>query len=146
MNCHTVELLSPFCCFDSHVKFIFYFEIEPFKCTGKFKEDFDSICQQKNLKYIPEVVSRSKRRCFIETREKTSSILISKKKSKGKRPGSAVQQLILNQIQQPDTTMAKNDKKTMAGNKGKATVVETEEIEQNPGILIKDLHSKKNVF
>jgi hypothetical protein len=35
-------------------------KIEPFKCTGRFKDDFDSICQQKNLKYIPEVISRSK--------------------------------------------------------------------------------------
>jgi hypothetical protein len=31
--------------------------------------------------------------------------------------------------------MGKNEKKTNAGNKGKAAVVEAEEIEQNPGRL-----------
>ncbi len=44
-----------------------------------------------------------------------------------------MQQLILNQVQQPETALGKNDKKTNAGNKGKAAVVEAEEIEQNPG-------------
>ena len=56
-------------------------------------------------------------------------------KNKGKRPGSAVQQMLLNQVQQPETSMGKNEKKTNAGKQGKAAVVEAEEIEQNPGRL-----------
>ena len=43
--------------------------------------------------------------------------------------------MLLNQVQQPETSMGKNEKKTNAGNKGKAAVVEAEEIEQNPGRL-----------
>ena len=32
------------------------------KCTGKFKDDFEAVCSSKsNLKYVPEVVTRSKR-------------------------------------------------------------------------------------
>lgn len=31
------------------------------KCTGKFKDDFDSLCAIKNIKYVPEIVSRSRR-------------------------------------------------------------------------------------
>jgi hypothetical protein len=34
--------------------------IDPFKCTGKFKEDFEHICRLKNIKFIPEVVLRGK--------------------------------------------------------------------------------------
>lgn len=35
---------------------------EPLKCTGKFKDDFEAVCGSKtNLKYVPEVVTRSKR-------------------------------------------------------------------------------------
>lgn len=31
------------------------------KCTGKFKDDLDNICALKNIKYVPEVISRSRR-------------------------------------------------------------------------------------
>ena len=34
--------------------------IDPFKCTGKFKEDFENISKLKNIKFIPEVVLRGK--------------------------------------------------------------------------------------
>ena len=44
--------------------------------------------------------------------------------------------MLLNQVQQPETSMGKNEKKTNAGKQGKAAVVEAEEIEQNPGRLI----------
>jgi hypothetical protein len=43
--------------------------------------------------------------------------------------------MLLNQVQQPETSMGKNEKKTNAGKQGKAAVVEAEEIEQNPGRL-----------
>jgi hypothetical protein len=38
----------------------FIISTESYKCTGKFKEDFENICGLKNLKFTPEVVSRSK--------------------------------------------------------------------------------------
>lgn len=31
------------------------------KCTGKFKDDFDNLCTLKSIKYVPEVIVRSKR-------------------------------------------------------------------------------------
>lgn len=79
---------------------------EPLKCTGKFKEDFEAICASKNnLKYIPEVVTRSK------------------------RPGSAQQ----NQTgsQQAETSLGKADgKKTSNQPKGKTTVVTVEAVDE----------------
>lgn len=81
---------------------------EPLKCTGKFKDDFDTLCQLKSLKFIPEVVYRSK------------------------RPGSAIQNALLNQ---GDGTQ--KDKKNQ--NPGKKQVVTSSmavdgenDTEQNP--------------
>lgn len=81
---------------------------EPLKCTGKFKDDFDTLCQLKSLKFIPEVVSRSK------------------------RPGSAAQNLLLNQ---GDVSL--KDKKNLNANKkalvtSSMTVDGENESEQNP--------------
>jgi hypothetical protein len=42
------------------VNFIILLSTESYKCTGKFKEDFENICGLKNLKFTPEVVSLSK--------------------------------------------------------------------------------------
>lgn len=57
------------------------------------------MCATKTLKYIPEVVARSK------------------------RPGSAAQNLILNNIGPPETSIGKNEKKISQATKaGKATV------------------------
>ena len=62
-------------------------------------EDFESLCANKPLRYVPEVVSRSK------------------------RPGSAAQNIILNTIGPPETSIGKNEKKTSQATKaGKATV------------------------
>lgn len=60
-----------------------------------------------------------------------------------KRPGSSLQNMILQQQQQPETSMGKSDKKTsQTASKGKQTNTNTtvtvdadHEIEQNPGIL-----------
>jgi hypothetical protein len=58
------------------------------------------MCATKTLKYVPEVVNRSK------------------------RPGSAAQNLILNSMGPPETSIGKNDKKVSQATKagGKATV------------------------
>ena len=76
------------------------------KCTGKFKEDFEAICASKNnLKYIPEVVTRSK------------------------RPGSAQQHQTGSQ--QAETSLGKADgKKTSNQPKGKTTVVTVEAVDE----------------
>jgi hypothetical protein len=58
--------------------------------TGKFRDDFESICSTKpNIKFIPEVVARSR------------------------RPGSAAQNVILNQLNDGTSTVigGKNEKK-----------------------------------
>ena len=92
---------------------MFWLFAEPLKCTGKFKEDFEIVCASKNnLKYVPEVVTRSK------------------------RPGSAVQSVNMNQPL--ETSLGKADgKKTSNQPKGKQTVATLEvdhETEMNLGI------------
>jgi len=54
---------------------------------------------------------------------------------KGKRPGSAIQQLLLNQTLPPETSLGKVDKKQTSTAKGKpnAQIEPDHEIEQNPG-------------
>lgn len=91
------------------------------KCTGKFKDDFDNICLLKNIKYVPEIISRSK------------------------RPGSSLQNAAISQQmlmfqQQSDlnSQTTKTDKRNGGNMKSKVTVVATNidvdhEIEQNPG-------------
>jgi len=79
--------------------------IEPLKCTGKFKDDFEAVCSTKsNLKYVPEVVTRSK------------------------RPGSAM--MGMNNSSQPaETSLGKADGKKTSNQPGKGkqtlTTVET---------------------
>ena len=34
--------------------------LDPHRCTGKFKEDFENICKLKNIKFIPEVILRGR--------------------------------------------------------------------------------------
>lgn len=95
---------------------------EPLKCTGKFKDDFDNLCQLKSLKFVPEVVSRSK------------------------RPGSAVQNMLLNH-----TDASQKDKKNQNTGKQKQTVTSSmavdgeNDIEQNPDNFI-DLPPKSFVI
>ena len=35
--------------------------IEPYKCTGKFIDDFQIICKQNLLTYVPTIIHRAKR-------------------------------------------------------------------------------------
>lgn len=94
------------------------------KCTGKFKEDFDNICALKNIKYVPDVISRSK------------------------RPGSSLQIAIIaqqqvNQQQQQSEMVLQNTSKKLGNTtKGKLlfpninqNVDADHEIQQNPGFL-----------
>ncbi|CAF0784193.1 unnamed protein product [Brachionus calyciflorus] len=97
---------------------------EPMKCTGKFKDDFDTLCQLKSLKFQPEVISRSK------------------------RPGSAIQNSYLSQGS--GDVGQKGDKKSVNTNKKQATTansinMDTEhESEQNPEFI--DLPPKSFVI
>lgn len=96
------------------------------KCTGKFKDDFDNICLLKNIKYVPEVIPRSR------------------------RPGSALQNTIIlqqqlsqqQQLQQSDVgSQVTGSKKTGSNSKSKSSGVALvnpnadidHDIEQNPG-------------
>lgn len=108
---------------------------EPMKCTGKFKDDFDTICTLKNIKYVPDVVARSK------------------------RPGSALQNVILQQVMQQQQQEKSDMMSSQAGKKNagksKANLAASaanlaqntttaaaadstaeHELEQNPGILL----------
>lgn len=101
---------------------MFYFK-EPMKCTGKFKDDFDSLCQTRSLKFTPEVVSRSK------------------------RPGSAIQSIFISQQLGTSDSALKGDKK--AANNKKTTVNSINldndhENEQNPEFI--DLPPKSFVI
>jgi len=88
---------------------------EPLKCTGRFKEDFEAICAAKaNLRYIPEVATRTKRPGSA-TQEKTGSL-------------------------QADTSLGKADgKKTSNQAKGKQTVVTTEAVDHETEVNIGEL-------
>ena len=95
---------------------------EPLKCTGKFKDDFDTLCQMRSLKFTPEVVSRSK------------------------RPGSAMQTMYINQQLGVDSAQ-KADKKTSINKKQTVNSIslDTEhENEQNPEFI--DLPPKSFVI
>lgn len=105
---------------------------EPFKCTGKFKDDFDNICTSKNLKYVPEIISRSK------------------------RPGSAFQNSFIQHSETSGATTAlmnKNDKKTNSTVNAKqkttvttATVEIENDIDQNPGIFNFSFYLFQNIY
>lgn len=99
------------------------------KCTGKFKDDFDNMCLLKNIKYVPEVIPRSR------------------------RPGSALQNAIIvqqqlaqqQQLQQSDVgSQVTGSKKTGSNSKSKSSGVALvnpnadidHDIEQNPGLFI----------
>ncbi len=41
--------------------FLFLFLQEPYKCTGRFIDDFPNLCKQLELSYIPPVIHRQKR-------------------------------------------------------------------------------------
>lgn len=86
------------------------------KCTGKFKEDFEAICATKsNLRYIPDVVTRTK------------------------RPGSASQEK--QGSLQADTSLGKADgKKTSNQPKGKTTVVTVEAVDHETEVNIGKLN------
>ena len=97
---------------------MFFFK-EPQRATGKFKEDFENLCLSKNVKYVPEIISR------------------------GKRPGSAIQRdyinALLNPTSVPSAKLEKNDKKggsTAKSNKQASSLIEIESsIENNPEIM-----------
>lgn len=96
---------------------------EPLKCTGKFKEDFELMCSSKNtLKYVPEVIARSK------------------------RPGSAAQNNS-NSSMPLETSLGKADgKKTSNQPKGKQTVATVEVDETEINIEVTELPPKSFVI